>query len=75
MVAQELYTLMRKDVKRHIAAIVETENEEYLSHREAAALLGMSPSGLYQRTDIPFSKPGKRRLYAKSTIIKYIRGG
>lgn len=74
-IAGELYKLMRKDVRKHLAAVVEVETDEFIGHKEAAAMLGMSPGGLYQRKDIPYSKPGKQRVYSKNMIIQLIRGG
>lgn len=73
-IAAELHSLLRKDVKQHLASIVEQElDDDFICHEEAARILGLSPSGLYQRKDIPYAKPGKRRLYSKTELIRIIR--
>lgn len=41
-VAEELYKLMRNDVKRLVKEAVEEETSEWLGAREAAELLGWS---------------------------------
>lgn len=74
-IAGELYKLMRKDIPKFMSAVVEAEVDEYIGHKEAAAMLGMSQSGLYQRKDIPYSKPGKQRVYSKNVISRIVRGG
>ena len=46
-------------------------NERLLSVKQAAELLGVSPSWLYQ-SDVPSVKLGRRRLYRPSDLAHYI---
>jgi excisionase family DNA binding protein len=49
--------------------------EEWLSHSEAAALLGVSPGTLYNQGDrVPFHKAGLHRRYRRSELEAYLEG-
>lgn len=72
-VAEELYKLMRNDVKRLVKEAVEEETSEWLGAREAAELLGWSLGALYNRIDtVPHSKSGRVLRFKKSSLIKLL---
>lgn len=72
-VAEELYKLMRNDVKRLVKEAVEEETSEWLGAREAAELLGWSLGTLYNRIDpVPHSKSGRVLRFKKSSLIKLL---
>lgn len=73
MVAEELYRLMRKDIRAHIAAVVDSETDEFIGHKEAARMLGMTPGSLYHRDDVPYTLVGRKRLYSKAALRRYVR--
>lgn len=72
-VAEELYKLMRNDVKRLVKEAVEEETSEWIGAREAAELLGWSLGTLYNRIDtVPHSKSGRVLRFKKSSLIKLL---
>lgn len=69
LVAEELYKLMRKDVKQLVQQSVLEETEEWLTTKQAAELMGMSVSYI-EHSDIPRTKVGRLNRYKKSDIQK-----
>ncbi|GAB6868787.1 helix-turn-helix domain-containing protein [Bacteroides rodentium] len=69
MIAEELYKLMRKDVKQLVCQSVREEAEEWLTTKQAAELMGMSVSYI-EHSDIPHTKVGRLNRYKKSDIVK-----
>lgn len=69
MLAEELYKLMRKDVKQLVQQSVSEETDEWLTTEQAARMMGVSISYIKQN-DIPHSKVGRLNRYRKSDIQK-----
>lgn len=69
ILAEELYKLMKKDVKQLVQQSVRDENDEWLTTKQTAELMGMSVSHVLHN-DIPHSKVGNRNRYRKSDIQK-----
>lgn len=74
MIAEELYALMRPEVKQAATTIATDELDTWLSHEEAAKMLGYSVQTLYQRIDIPYTKVGRKRRYSRSALLQFLRG-
>ena len=74
-IAQELYKLMRKDMKDRLAEAVANAEDEFLSHREAAEFLCTTPSALYVRKDVPYMKVGRKRIYSRNALTAFVRNG
>lgn len=72
-IAQELYKLMRKDMKDRMADAVANAEDEFLSHREAAAFLRTTPGALYIRKDVPYTKLGRKRIYSRNALDAFVR--
>lgn len=71
ILAEELYKLMKKDIKNLVAQAVTEETDEWLTPEQAAGMLSMSISYV-MHSDIPYTKVGHRRRYRKSDIIKIL---
>ena len=71
ILAEELYKLIRKDVKLYVSQAVMKESDEWLTPEQVAGLLHMSKSYV-MHSDIPYTKIGCRRRYRKSDIIKLL---
>lgn len=69
ILAQEIYKLMKKDIKELVSQAVAEETDEYMSTKQAAELLGVSISYLLH-SDLPKTKVGKLNKYKKSDLIK-----
>lgn len=69
LIAEELYKLMRKDVKQLVQQSVSEETDEWLTTEQAARMMGVSISYIKQN-DIPHSKVGRLNRYRKSDIQK-----
>lgn len=69
LVAEELYKLMRKDIKGVISNAVEKETDVWMNAHEVAAYMGVS-LGYVMRSDIPHAKIGRMNRYRKSDIEK-----
>ena len=77
MIAEELYKMLRSDVRDVTEAIAEDENEEFITLKEAAAMLSISPSNLYKTKDQYgcYTKINGRIKFAKSRLKKTILNG
>jgi hypothetical protein len=71
ILAEELYKLMKKDIKNLVSQAVTEETDEWLTPEQAAGILSMSISYV-MHSDIPYTKVGHRRRYRKSDIIKIL---
>lgn len=71
ILAEELYKLIRKDVKLYVSQAVMKESDEWLTPEQVAKQLNMSISYV-MHSDIPYTKIGCRRRYRKSDIIKVL---
>lgn len=72
MIAEELYKLVRKDIKQVASGLV-IDQEEYIDSKEAAKFLGVSLSFLKKNIlDIPHVKVGRLNKFKKSLLIEYI---
>lgn len=69
MIAEELYKLMKKDIKQLVSQAVTDETEEWLNSRQVAEMMGVSLSYVRQN-EIPHSKVGRLNRYRKSDIVK-----
>lgn len=77
LIAEELVKLLRYEVKGTMEEITKDETEEFICLKDAAMLLGISPSTLYKTKDIYgcYSKIGNRILFAKFRLIRAINSG
>lgn len=71
LIATELYKLMKDDVKRHVRELVKEEQDDWLSPKQAADILGVSVS-FVMHSDIPKTKVGKLNRYKKSDVVKLL---
>ena len=71
IIAVELYKLMKDDVKKHVHEFVMEEQEEWLSPKQAADILGVSVSFVLH-SELPKTKVGKLNRYRKSDIVKLL---
>ena len=69
MIAEELYKLMKKDIKQLVRQSVSEGTEEWLTTEQTARMMGVSTSYIKQH-DIPHSKVGRMNRYKKSDIQK-----
>lgn len=73
ILAEELYKLMRKDVKRIVEETVIECSDEWVGVGEAANILGCSVGTLYNNiSHIPHTKNGRLLRFKKSALIKYL---
>lgn len=73
ILAEELYKLMRKDVKRIVEETVIECSDEWVGVGEAANILGCSVGTLYNNiSNIPHTKNGRLLRFKKSALIKYL---
>lgn len=77
MIAEELFALMRNDIKKVTTAIAEAGQEEYLNLKDTAAFLSMSKSTLYKKKDDIgcYTKVGRQIRFSKSALIQSINEG
>lgn len=71
LVAEELYKLIKDDVKKHVRELVKEEQDDWLSPKQAADILGVSVS-FVMHSDIPKTKVGKLNRYRKSDIVNML---
>lgn len=71
LVAEELYNLMKDDVKKHVRELVKEEQEDWLSPKQAADILGVSVS-FVMHSDLPKTKVGRMNRYRKSDIVNML---
>lgn len=71
LVAEELYKLMKDDVKRHVRELVKEEQEDWLSPKQAADILGVSVS-FVMHSSLPKTKVGRMNRYRKSDVVKLL---
>lgn len=71
ILAEELYRLMKKDIKTIVSQVVTEEADEWLTPEQVARMLSMSISYV-MHSDIPYTKVGYRRRYRKSDIVKML---
>lgn len=71
ILAEELYRLMKKDIKNIVSQAVTKETDEWLTPEQVAEMLSMSISYV-MHSDIPYTKVGHRRRYRKSDIIELL---
>ena len=73
ILAEELYKLMRKDVKRIVEETVIECSDEWVGVGEAANILGCSVGTLYNNiSNIPPTNNGRLLRFKKSELIKYL---
>lgn len=71
LIAEELYKLMKDDVKKHVRELVKEEQEDWLSPKQAADILGVSVS-FVMHSDLPKTKIGRMNRYRKSDIVNML---
>lgn len=62
-----------EEVAKHLYRMQEQgrPTESWITHKQAAEFLGVSPRTLYNRHDVPYMKQGKCRYYKRSQLEKY----
>lgn len=76
MIAEELYKIIRGDIIEATKEANEVESEEFISLKEAAQMLSMSPSSLYKKKDMfgCYTKVSGRIRFAKRKLANtYMR--
>lgn len=71
LIATELYRLMKDDVKKHVRELVKEEQDDWLSPKQAADILGVSVS-FVMHSSLPKTKVGKLNRYRKSDIVNML---
>lgn len=77
MIAEELYKMVRGDIKEAGKELVKMENEEYITVKDVARILGWAPITVYRRKDdIGCYVRSKNRLrFVKSQLHRAIQEG
>lgn len=77
MIAEELFKLIRGDIRQVSAEIQLSETEEYLSMKEAANFLGVCYNTVWKRKEEwgCYLKVGNRILFPKSKLNQVIAQG
>lgn len=77
MIAEELFTLIRSDIKEVSKEVQLSETEEYLTMKEAAAYLNINYYTLQKRKDNwgCYVKVGKKILFPKTKLNSFINAG
>lgn len=71
MIAEELYSLIGKNMKSYISESIKANSDEYLNTEEASTMIGISIKTLRRRKDeFPHVKMGKRIMFSKNGIIE-----
>lgn len=71
MIAEELYSLIGKNMKSYISECIKANSDEYLNTEEASTMIGISIKTLRKRKDeFPHVKMGKRIMFSKNGIIE-----
>lgn len=71
ILAEEIYKLMKKDIKDLVSQTVTEETEEWMSTEQVAEMMGVSVSYV-AHSSIPRSKVGRLNRYRKSDIQKLL---
>ena len=71
LVAEELYKLMKDDIKKHVRELVKEGQDDLLSPKQVADILGVSVS-FVMHSSIPKTKVGKLNRYRKSDIVNML---
>ncbi len=73
MIAEELYKLVRKELRTVAENLVIEDTDEFLTVDEAADFMRLSKSTLYKkRKVIPCVKVNGALRYSKNALIKYM---
>lgn len=79
MIAEELYSLIKSDCSKVVKEVADRETEEYISVKEAAAILKCSTWTIYRKKDTAiggaYTKIGHKIRFKKSAIIKALEEG
>lgn len=71
ILAQELYKLMKGDIKKHIHEIVSKEQEEWMNVVQVSEFMGVSVAYVNAHIhEIPHTKVGRLNRFRKSDIIR-----
>lgn len=76
MIAEELFALIRTDIKKIVKEMTQADQEEYLDINQAAALLRCSPHTLYKTKEkTGYTKFGNKLRFRKSTLLQMMKEG
>lgn len=77
MIAEELFKIIRKDCIEATKEIVKDETEEFICLKDAARILGISPSTMYKKKDQYgcYTKINGRIRFAKSRLCRAVQSG
>lgn len=77
IIAEELYKLMRNDIREIVRETTIFENEEYLTSVDAAKMLNWSIGTLYNRKDDigSYIKVGNQLRFPKTQLKRIIESG
>lgn len=74
LIAEELYSLIWKNMKSYISDVIKDETDEYLDSKEAAAFIGMSVITLRRKKEnFPYRKTGKKLMFSKKGLTQYMK--
>lgn len=73
MIAEELFSMIRKDLQSAMTEVAVESADKYMSVKEAAEMLGWSVRTLYNNIkDIPHVKVGKHLRFSEQSLRRYI---
>lgn len=78
-IAKEVVKSLRQAIKKAVKEYMETEYEEFLDIKEAARMLGCSPSSLYKNKDTllhgAYTYFGKSLRFPKYQLMRMMKEG
>lgn len=73
LIAEELYKLIRNDLKKAIRKAAIADSEERMDADQAAAFLGWGKRTLYNRIkEVPHVKKGRSLIFIKSALVEFL---
>lgn len=71
IIAEELYKLMKDDIKKHVSEFVKEEKEEWLNIVQVSEFMGVSVGYIKDHIhEIPHTKVGRLNRFRKSDIVR-----
>lgn len=73
MIAEELFKLLRKDLRNAVFEATVQANDRLLTVKEVAEILGWSTGTVYNKIkELPHTKAGKRLIFSEKAIHEWL---
>lgn len=74
MIAEELYSMIRGEIRNAVEKAVREETDTWLDARQAADMLGWSIRTLYNKiAQVPHVKVGKKLRFTERTLNDFMK--